>query len=111
MMLYKIGRKKQERRLMITLEFLKDLPPFAIFAEGNLLIEHSKQTGSVRMKWVAVRGGIWDWAIYQVRSDYREDYYMWDYERIASNGDKIHNDILIRELVACDEEAFKMYRF
>ena len=78
---------------MLTIEDLKAMKPDTIFASGI-------KDG---FRWVAVRGGIWDWAIYyQIPS--------WSNEEIARNGNKIHDNQTIKMLVPCDQEAFKMYR-
>lgn len=96
---------------MLTLKELKEMEPDTIFAEGTLVDSpeeiHLAGTGRT-VKWVAVRGGIHDWAIYcqPVYSEPLE----WSNERIRSNGDKIHNENYIKKLVPCDDEAFKMYR-
>ena len=56
------------------------------------------------MIWVAKRGYIHDWAIYITWKTNGLDYCI-------SNGDKLFNPNVIRRLVPCDDEAFKMYRF
>ena len=61
------------------------------------------------MRWVAVRGGIWDWAIY-AQNPYYIETGVWDWQKIAEQGDKVHNENHIRKLVECDKEAFEMYR-
>jgi hypothetical protein len=51
----------------LTLQDLKELAPNSIFASGEILDnpEGVNMTGSGKMlRWVAVRGGIHDWAIY-----------------------------------------------
>ena len=56
------------------------------------------------LRWVAVRGGIHDWAIYCHFSDK-------DQEWIARFGDKVRNEENIKNLVPCTNEAFGMYRY
>ena len=95
----------------LTLQILKDMPPHKMFTWGNLIDSpsHINITGSGKeLRWCAIRGGIHDWAIY-VQPDYEADE-VWDNNKIAMMGDKLHNDKNIKMLVLCDDEAFKMYR-
>ena len=85
----------------LTLQRLKDLPDSSIFATG-LTTNMRLYDGEVR--WVAKRGGIHDWAIYYHLSSNSDEY-------VASHGDKMFTEAVIRELVPCDDEAYKMYRF
>lgn len=87
---------------MLTVKKLKRLRPGKIFASGEGFLPSLYKEGNI--KWVAVRGQIWDWAIY-----YHHDYYNEQY--VAGCGDKVHGEKTIKELVECDEEAFKMYRY
>ena len=92
---------------MLTLQQLKDMTPDSVFAKGTIVDspEGINITNSGRMlKWVAQRGGIWDWAIYCCFDDEH------DYEYAKSYGDKVHDAENIKKLVECDDEAFKMYR-
>ena len=92
---------------MVTLEQLKAMKPNAIFATGTanddpegLFMANTNRL----LRWVAVRGGIWDWAIYCHFADRDEEW-------IKRHGDKVHDEKHIRKLVPCDDEAFTMYRF
>ena len=118
---------------MITLETLKNLSPSKIFAYGEDLIKHPwwngtenngayktcNEEGMTKVKWVAIRVGIHDWAIYHSlnanfeRSDFMDgnSHLNESEERIASYGAKLYDIEKIRELVPCDDEAFEMYRF
>lgn len=91
---------------MLTLQQLKDMPPESIFATGIAMDTEDglfmANTGK-ELRWVAQRGGYWDWAIYVHFSEHDEDY-------ISRCGDKVHSDNNIKMLVPCDEEAFRMYR-
>ena len=89
----------------LTLKQLKEMKP-GIFTSGvsfdgpdgiNMM-----NTGK-SLRWVAVRGGIHDWAIYCHTSDKSVEY-------IRDMGDKVHNEATIKKLVPCDDEAFNMYR-
>lgn len=91
---------------MLTLQSLKDMPQHSIFATG---IAEDNEEGLFLMgtgkplRWVAVRGGIHDWAIYAHHA-YMEE------EAVARIGDKVHDERNIKKLVPCDDEAFAMYR-
>lgn len=91
---------------MLTLQQLKDMEPDTIFATG----ETKDGYDTVNMygkgqdlKWVATRGGIYDWAIYIAPDD-------WDDLRIKQFGDKVHDRKSIKKLVPCTDEALEMYR-
>lgn len=91
---------------MLTLEQLKILPPNTIFATGTLSDSEDGlfMTGSGKeLRWVAVRGGIDDWAVYAYFAEYSEEY-------IKNHGDKVHDERNIRRCVECDGEAFSRYR-
>lgn len=83
---------------MLTLTQLKEMKPSTIFASGIGM------DGANEIRWVACRGGIWDWAIYYGRLDQPEN-------EIKTHGDKLFTENKIKEFVPCDEEAFKMYRY
>ena len=93
-------------KYMLTIDMLKVMPPHTVFATGTAFDnpEGINMTGSgAGLRWVAVRGGIHDWALY---IHYQEH----DIEWITREGDKVHFDDHIKKLVPSDEEAFKMYR-
>jgi hypothetical protein len=79
----------------LTLEQLKEMKP-GIFKTGEI--------GDYGTKWVAVRGGIHDWAIYHGPVDKQLEW-------IKRFGDKITEKTTIRSLVPCNDEAFAMYRY
>lgn len=81
----------------LTLQQLKDMEPSTRFASGEFLYD------GLFKKWLAVRGGIWDWAIY-----YGEPYK--DLDWITSWGTKLHDMSKVKELVDCNEKALGMYR-
>ena len=58
----------------------------------------------LRLNWVAVRGKIHDWAIYYHTSDKSDDY-------IRDYGSKCFTEAVIKDLVPCDVDALKMYRY
>lgn len=92
---------------MLTLKDLKAMQPGLIFATGTAVDGPLgiNMTRSYKMlRWVAVRGGIWDWAIY---CHWEDKSVYW----IRDSGDKVTNKETIRALVPCDDEAFKMYRY
>lgn len=88
-------------RPLLTLADLKAMPPDTIFATG---ITEDPRPYNEPVRWLAVRGGIHDWAIY---------YHLPEktIEWIRDHGDKCFTTPVIRELVPCDDEAFKMYRY
>ncbi len=91
---------------MLTIEKLKKMTPDTIFAKGETSVEdYWDVSKEMQIRWVAVRGGIHDWAIY-----YQKTENNWSDEMIRNNGEKMHNEISIKKCVPCDEEAFKMYR-
>ena len=80
-----------------------------IFVQG-LTIDSPKginiaNTGKV-IKWVAVRGNIYDWAIYTDNPFIPQVSFF----GVRDWGDKLHNREAVKKLVPCDEEALKMYR-
>jgi len=117
----------------LTLTQLKKMKPDTIFASGVGLIEHpwfndaklvteggtlEPDGRSTKVKWVAIRGGIHDWAIYHsldanfVFDDYLDNpiHLKISKERVARSGAKLHNEETIKKFVPCSENAFKMYR-
>jgi hypothetical protein len=86
---------------VLTLQKLKDLKTNTIFASGTTL---RIDIHSSAVKWVAVRGGIHDWAIYYST-------FTTDEDTIYKYGDKLRSKEAIKDLVPCDNEAFKMYRY
>lgn len=118
---------------MLTIEDLKAMEPNSIFASGFGEIEHPwfndatpvEDGGSLLadgrhtvVKWVAVRGGIYDWAIYHSMdanlclSDYFDsvDHLNVSNYAIAHHGAKVHNREIIQKWVNCTEEALNLYR-
>lgn len=112
----------------LTLDALKAMEPHTIFASGEGLIEHpwfndatvtlEPDGRSTRVRWVAVRGGIHDWAIYHsldanfVSAPYLDDpcHLEVDDARIARHGAKVHSERTIRAWVPCTDEALGWYR-
>ena len=92
---------------MLTVKMLKDMPEHTVFATG-LMFDNEEglfMSGSGKeLRWVAVRGGIWDWSIYTHFADR-------SIEWIQREGDKVRDDTNIKKCVECDAEAFAMYRF
>jgi len=101
---------------MLTVSVLDELNP-GIFAYGVRVIEVRYDGSLFWEKWVATRGQIHDWAIYHIIKQIDKYYSLddfdneWPIERVASYGDKVYGDSTIKELVPCDEEAFKLYRY
>ena len=92
---------------LFTFEDLKAVPAQTIFAKGEVVDspEGLNITNSGKMlKWVAVRGVIYDWAVYCHYADK-------DYEWVKDNGDKVFREENIRKLVPCTDEVFDLYRY
>jgi len=93
--------------MMLDLQMLKAMPENTWFATGVAMDVQGglfmMNTGK-ELRWVAVRGGMWDWVIYCHFSDQ-------DIGEIARVGDKVCSENHIRMLVPCDDEAFAMYRY
>jgi hypothetical protein len=95
------------RNKMLDIQMLKAMPPQTVFASGMALDTpeglYMAGTGKLLL-WVAVRGGIHDWAIYchSVPTDIEET---------MNAGDKVTFKGNICRLVPCDDEAFAMYRY
>ena len=92
--------------MALSLSDLKAMPPNTTFAQGEAVDGPAgiNMMGSGKMlRWVAARGGIWDWAVYA-------GWNTSSYEEIARTGDKVHDAATIKRLVPCDKEAGEMYR-
>lgn len=121
---------------MITLQQLKEMQPHTIFAKGEGLIIHpwfddepenlvnelgepDKKGKCVKVKWVAIRGGYHDWAIYHSLDANLEptdslggfSHLKASDEQISKSGAKLRGEEKIKEFVPCDDEAFTMYRY
>jgi len=77
---------------------LKLVPHGEIFRTGISLIDEKE------VRWVAKKGGIEDWAIYQGPRTWNED-------RIAREGDKIYSDRIIKSLLNPTVKMFNLYRY
>lgn len=97
----------KEKNNMLTLQQLKDMEPDTIFATGTTTDDSDgvnlANTGQ-KIRWVACRGDIHDWAIYAQDES-------WDEQRVKEMGDKITSKNNIKKLVPCSDEAFAMYRY
>jgi hypothetical protein len=92
---------------MLTLDMLKEMKSHEHFTGGTTIDNPSgiNITNSGRiLRWVAVRGGIHDWAIY-INWDCKTE------EEVVCYGDKVHTEANIKKLVPCTDEAYKMYRW
>ena len=113
---------------MLTVKDLEETLPNTVFAKGYGFIEHpwfndavnnlEPDGRSVKVKWVALRGGIADWKIYHSldanleKADYLDgtDHLNASWEQVLRAGAGLHNRDKIRELVPCTDEALKLYR-
>lgn len=92
----------------LSIQLLKDMSPMTVFAQGITTNDPdgTYMTASRRgedLKWIAVRGGYHDWAIY----------IGWANEKtvntLIQNGDKVTGEGNIRKLVRCSDGAYDMY--
>ena len=90
-----------EQPPVLTLEDLKEMKPKHVIASGEG--EFPEITEDFPVKWVAIRGGYHDFAIY-----YGHQALSWDI--IKRVGNKLQGEATIRFLVPCTDEAYKMYR-
>jgi hypothetical protein len=93
---------------ILTVEKLEKMEPDTVFATG-IIIDSDDLGGIVlhsagsKLRWVAVRGAIPDWAIYYHDYNFPESY-------IKSYGIKLYNIKVVKKLVYCDKKALKAYR-
>jgi len=86
---------------MLTKEMLEAMPEGTVFATG---VVNEPGLYKEPVRWLAVRGGIADWAIYYHKEAMGIAY-------IRDHGDKCFTKEIIKKLVPCDEDAFKAYRY
>ena len=82
------------------------MPRKTIFASGESVdgpMGINLMNSGAMLRWVAVRGGYHDWAVYAGPVDCSID-------EVKNNGDKVYDARTIRNLVPCNQEAFKLYR-
>ena len=90
---------------MLTLEKLKEMRPDSTIKSGTANVQdYWDGRQEMQVDFIAVRGGIHDWAIYYMPAG------QWPIERILSYGEKMHNRESIRMCVPCDDEALALYR-
>jgi predicted heme/steroid binding protein len=92
---------------ILTLQKLKDMRPFKIFASGTVIDNSNgvNMSGSDKLlRWVACRGSTYDWSIYIHWAEYSN-------EIVHDMGDKVTDKNNIKKLVPCDNEAFEAYRY
>lgn len=87
---------------MLDLETLEAMPPHTIFAMK--VVDEPRLYKGGKVRWLAKKGGIVDWAIYYHHAGF-------DVEYVKNYGDKCFTKKLIRELVPCTDEVFKKYRY
>lgn len=92
---------------MLDKKMLMDMPPDTIFAQGEIIDSpegvNMSNSGKL-LKWVACRGGYYDWCIYI-------QFAIHDFDYVKRMGDKIITEFYIKRLVPCDDEAFELYRY
>jgi hypothetical protein len=87
---------------MVTKKLLQSLEPRTIFASG--ICFGPKNTSDKIIKWVAIRGGIEDWAMYYC--EYVKD--MHDIY-VAGYGEKMYLSE-VKNIMLADEEGYNLYR-
>ena len=83
------------------------MAPDSIIATGTTIDSPeglNMSNSGKKLRWVAVRGGIYDWAIYAHFAIHSETY-------VRQQGDKVYGEHHIKRLVFCDDEAFALYRY
>ena len=106
---------------MLKVSDLKEMMPHQIFLSGILMGPMVNKEGlgyridpDEALAYVAVRGGIDDWAIYLRRipvEDLQTKGLEHIFEYTAKVGDKVTWESHIRWLVPCEYEAYKRYRY
>lgn len=86
---------------MLDLQMLEAMPAHTVFAT-DVTTDPRLYKDSIR--WVAVKGGVTDWAIYYHREEKSVEF-------ICREGDKIFTKEVIRKLVECTDEVFGKYRY
>lgn len=102
----------------LTVDALKAMEPGKVFATGETTndpegVFMTREHSGRKLLWIAKRGDAYDWTIYigwAEREPGDHPLAPIDYDAIMSNGDKIMNDVSIRKLVPCTDEALSLYR-
>lgn len=100
---FKLIKECENQSLIVsglTVDILKEMEPGTVFARGKGLYPGLY---SEPIRWVASRGLMHDWALYYHRADK-------PWSQILTEGDKSTTESIIRKLVPCDDETWKMYR-
>ena len=93
--------------MMMTIDKFRRIKPGEVFEQG--VIENTPDgiymtDGGGTLKYVAVKGGFDDWALYVHWA-----YHSWEYVRNC--GDKVISEHHIRRVVDCSNEVYIKYRF
>ncbi len=93
---------------VLTLQRFESMAHGEIIARGLTIDDCDRGIGVAntghQIRWLAVKGGGNDWAIYYGLSYLDED-------NIRRTGDKLYNKDNIRKCVPCEDELFKLYRY
>lgn len=94
----------------LTSDELDRMPANSVFAHGTVsngpdgvYMTSNPEDAGRQLMWAAVRGYASDWAVYIHWAEVGLGY-------VVSNGDKITNPDIIKQLVPCTDLAFKNYR-
>ena len=98
-------------KLLLKLQMLQTMEPNSVFSTGTApadtlglgLPQTEGAEAPTLLRWCAVRGSHFAWAIYALPADR-------DVAWICAYGDKIHDPEILRRLVPCTDAAFAVYR-
>lgn len=95
--------------MKLTLQTLLDAVPGSTLTTGTIsdrapVAGLFDATTERKVRWVAVKGDVNDWAIYCHGADKSEEW-------IKENGAKITDKKKIREIISCDDKMFASYRY
>lgn len=96
-------------KFKLTAKMLEEMKPYTQFASGVTIDNPSganMMNSNRPLLWVACRGQIHDWAIYIYYNDEG-----WSIQKVHDEGDKVISKENIKNLIDCDDEAFKLYRY
>jgi len=87
---------------MLDIQVLEAIPAHTVFATD--VFDDPRLYGKGKVRWVAIKGGVVDWAIYYHKEEKSIEF-------ICQEGDKCFTKEVIKELVPCTDEVFKKYRY
>jgi len=98
---------------ILYLHILEDMNPHENIIAGTFLNDdsdimfteflHGDDVKGKRLRYIAKRGEIHDWAIYVDLEKFPD-------HKILNNGQKVYDLNVVKQLVKCDDKALEMYR-